>query len=165
MQTFIVVSVSAVTVREGTVLLQCDVLRIITLHTHCQLRTMEGREYKSGPILIFKFKHKRTLSMYVGTVYCRLAIIKCRENIEKNKQSFIEYGDENIQFRVPEMIETERRGTEIFISCLKMKSRDTFQIVRDTQIPLYLATWSTAQHMRADNCSVQTYLAFYCRTQ
>ena len=48
-------------------LLQCDVLRIITLHTHChcQLRTMEGREYKSGPILIFKFKHKRTLSMYV----------------------------------------------------------------------------------------------------
>ena len=65
---------------------QCDVLRIITLHTHCQLRTMEGREYKSGPILIFKFKHKRTLSMYVGTVYCRLAIIKCRENIEKNKQ-------------------------------------------------------------------------------
>ena len=80
--------------------------------------------YKSGPILIFKSKHKRTLCVYVGTVYCRLAIIKCRENIEKNKPSLIEYGDENIQFRfrVQESTETERRKTEIFVSCIMFEN-------------------------------------------
>ena len=78
--------------------------------------------YKSGPILIFKSKHKRTLCVYVGTVYCRLAVIKCRENIEKNKPSLIEYGDENIQFRVPESTETERRKTEIFVSCIMFEN-------------------------------------------
>ena len=60
--------------------------------------------------------------VYVGTVYCRLAIIKCRENIEKYKPSLIEYGDENIQFRVPESTETERRKTEIFVSCIMFEN-------------------------------------------
>ena len=79
--------------------------------------------YKSGPILIFKSKHKRTLCVYVGTVYCRLAVIKCRENIEKNKQSLIEYGDESIlESQKVQRQSGEKQRFSFHVSCLKIQS-------------------------------------------
>ena len=80
--------------------------------------------YKSGPILIFKSKHKRTLCVYVGTVYCRLAIIKCRENIEKNKPSLIEYGNDifSLESQKVQRQSGEKQRFSFHVSCLKIQS-------------------------------------------
>ena len=125
MQTFMVVSVSAVTVREGD---GAAVRYIANTNAAQSLRAQNNGGGECISLDQFSYLNPNTnahcVCVYVGTVYCRLAIIKCRENIEKYKTSLIEYGDENIQFRVPESTETERRKQRFsfHVSCLKIQS-------------------------------------------